>query len=191
MKNQFRNLDEDEIEFLDSVLESTRAREEAVKKETNEQLDLFRRQQEEADKALLDAAGNDSTIAPVAAGSPQGEEGQWAVNARKRKRAKEKDVLKGVKLRKSSSTNKQVASPSTENHSVPSIPNIKSNPSKAKPVPTEGQATEKDADAKVDADPSRGKERSLEYSSSTVNPTNGVLPGLGLGLGDYSSDEES
>lgn len=192
LKNQFRNLDEDEIEFLDSVLESTRAKEEAVKKETKEQLDLFRRQQEEADKALLDAAGNESTVAPATAGSPSAEEGQWAVNARKRKRAKEKEVLKGVKLRKSSSTIEQVASPSTETDPVPSIPKSKSNPSNSKPVQKAGQATVKDAVIKTGITLSSTEERSGEKgpsATSSAKPTNGGLPSLGLG--DYSSDDES
>lgn len=188
MKNQFRNLDEDEIEFLDSVLESTRAKEEAVKKETKEQLDLFRRQQEEADKALLDAAGNKSTVAPATAGSPPTEEGQWAVNARKRKRAKEKEVLKGVKLRKSSSTSEHVASPSTANHSILFAPNVKSKPSNSKTVPEEHQATAKDANLKASAK-SRPSVENTSSTASSTKLTNGGLPGLGLG--DYSSDDES
>ena len=49
-RNQFRSLDEDEVDFLDSVLESTRAKEAEVKKQTTEQLEAFRRQQEEAEK---------------------------------------------------------------------------------------------------------------------------------------------
>ena len=96
-------MDEDEVEFLDSVLESTRKKEEEVKKETSEQLDLFRRQQEEKDKELLEGGEVDGK-----AGSPTSGESQspWAVNARKRKRTKETDRagLKGLKLRKSSST---------------------------------------------------------------------------------------
>ncbi|KAK4695391.1 hypothetical protein P7C71_g2353, partial [Lecanoromycetidae sp. Uapishka_2] len=103
LKNQFRNLDEDEIEFLDSVLESTRAKEEAVRKETTEQLDLFRRQQEEADKVVLEEGGATQVTGDGKSGSLTAEETIWAVNAKKRKRAKEKEGLKGVKLRKSSS----------------------------------------------------------------------------------------
>ncbi|MCJ1354321.1 MAG: hypothetical protein MMC33_004309 [Icmadophila ericetorum] len=116
LKNQFRTLDEDEIEFLDSVLESTRAREEAVKRETTEQLDAFRRLQEEADKAALlsgsgEAAGEEDGRGAGGAAGPLGspvrglgEDGsEWGVNSRKRKRFKEKEILKGVKLRKGSS----------------------------------------------------------------------------------------
>ena len=104
MKNQFRNLDEDEIEFLDSILESTRAKEEAVKKETAEQLNLFRRQQEDADRAMVqdtDEGVEESVVAK--SGSPVNDNSPWAVN-RKRKRVKETEIVRGVKLRKSSST---------------------------------------------------------------------------------------
>lgn len=97
-------MDEDEVEFLDSVLESTRKKEEEVKKETSEQLELFRRQQEEKDKELLEGGEE----ADGKAGSPTAGESQssWAVNARKRKRAKENERagLKGLKIRKDSST---------------------------------------------------------------------------------------
>ena len=86
------------------MLESTRKKEEEVKKETSEQLDLFRRQQEEKDKELLEGEEE----ADGKAGSPTTGESQssWAVNARKRKRVKENEKagLKGLKLRKSSST---------------------------------------------------------------------------------------
>ena len=86
------------------MLESTRAKEEAVKRETTEQLDFFRRQQEEADKVLLEESGKKEDGEGGKAGSPTVGESQWAINARKRKRAKEKEVLKGVKIRKGSST---------------------------------------------------------------------------------------
>ena len=75
-----------------------------MKRETTEQLDLFRRQQEEADKALLEESGDKEDGEGGKAGSPTAGENQWAINARKRKRAKEKEVLKGVKVRKGRST---------------------------------------------------------------------------------------
>ncbi|KAI9849517.1 MAG: hypothetical protein M1837_004137 [Sclerophora amabilis] len=104
LKNQFRSLDEDEVEFLDSVLESTRAQEEAVKKETTEQLGIFRRQQEEADKARL--ADEPVTSSETGGGLDDGEE-QWVTTGRKRKKGKEKEALRGFKLRKSSSTSEK------------------------------------------------------------------------------------
>ncbi|KAI5281185.1 hypothetical protein KEM54_003381, partial [Ascosphaera aggregata] len=94
LKNQFRTLDEDEVEFLDSVLESTRAQEAAVTKETMEQLEIFHRQREEAAKAeaALNATAQD-LISP--------EEQEWKTSHRKRRR-KEKEPLAGAKLRKRS-----------------------------------------------------------------------------------------
>ncbi|KAJ5587772.1 uncharacterized protein N7459_003537 [Penicillium hispanicum] len=95
LKNQFRSLDEDEVEFLDSVLESTRAQEAAVKKDTADQLEAFRKQREEAEKAMLGPTS--SEIAPT-------EEEEWNISARKRRRDKGKDLLLPGKKRKASAT---------------------------------------------------------------------------------------
>ncbi|EAS27678.3 uncharacterized protein CIMG_10283 [Coccidioides immitis RS] len=104
LKNQFRALDEDEVEFLDSLLESTRAKEAAVKRETMEQLEMFHRQREEAEK---NAVLVENKLGEPGAGS-HGEEEKWAISGRKRRRTKDNDVLPGVKLRKSSSTSGQI-----------------------------------------------------------------------------------
>ncbi|KAL2043647.1 hypothetical protein N7G274_003954 [Stereocaulon virgatum] len=179
LKNQFRNLDEDEIEFLDSVLESTRAKEEAVKRETAEQLDLFRRQQEEADKALLEEGFCKEEEAK--AGSPTAGESQWAVNARKRKRAKEKEGSKLVKIRRSSTSEglKRLGSASQELEKAtagPAAIDIKETEvtlsPKAKP---EAKAT----DATHTSPPT--------HSSAATSPR--TKPGA-LGLAGYSSDED-
>ncbi|KAE8135496.1 N-terminal domain of NEFA-interacting nuclear protein NIP30-domain-containing protein [Aspergillus pseudotamarii] len=92
LKNQFRSLDEDEVEFLDSIMESTRAQEAAVKKETAEQLEAFRRHREEAEKVALEEGTADVT--PTAEGE------DWKIPARKRRRDK-KDLLLPGKKRKS------------------------------------------------------------------------------------------
>ncbi|KAL8699873.1 MAG: hypothetical protein Q9224_001227 [Gallowayella concinna] len=109
LKNQFRNLDEDEVEFLDSVLESTRAREHAVKKETAEQLQAFRRQQEEADRASLSGTTSETATSEGTSSRPESSstDTHWAINARKRKRVKDIEAIPGVKLRKSSSTSEK------------------------------------------------------------------------------------
>ncbi|KAF2089070.1 hypothetical protein K490DRAFT_13732, partial [Saccharata proteae CBS 121410] len=93
LKNQFRTLDEDEVEFLDSVMESTRAKEEAIRKQTADQLDLFRRQQEEAEKAALAQPDTAEAVA---------EEENWVTSGKKRKKGKDKAPIKGIKLRKTS-----------------------------------------------------------------------------------------
>ncbi|CEJ59033.1 Putative Podospora anserina S mat genomic DNA chromosome 6, supercontig 4 [Penicillium brasilianum] len=107
LKNQFRALDEDEIDFLDSVLESTRAQEEAVKKDTADQLEVFRKQREEAEKAMLGSTASDVTPAPA-------EEEDWAIPARKRRRDKGKDALIPGKKRKASLTESGVATAKNE-----------------------------------------------------------------------------
>lgn len=65
-----------------------------MKKETREQLDLFRRQQEEAERKTLEDENTDA---------PKKDQVQWVVPGRKRKKGPETNILKGVKLRKSSS----------------------------------------------------------------------------------------
>ncbi|KAJ5366589.1 hypothetical protein N7541_000530 [Penicillium brevicompactum] len=89
LRNQFRSLDEDEVDFLDSVMESTRAQEAAVKKDTADQLEAFRRQREKAEKVLQD--------------SPLGEEDEDWTAPRKRRREKQNSLF--PKKRKASATN--------------------------------------------------------------------------------------
>ena len=90
---------------MDSVLESTRAEEARVKRETAEGLALFRRQQDQADKKARTASGQ---AVDVPDGSPVAEEESWIAGGRKRKRVKDKEGLKGVKMRKSSTSASQV-----------------------------------------------------------------------------------
>ena len=165
LKNQFRSLDEDEIEFLDSVLETTRAEEQRVKRETAEGLEQFRKQQEEADKR----ARRGSDGAQVADnGYPIMEEEQWAAGGRKRKRAKEKDVIKGVKIRRSSTAEK-VVDPVAESSwpSRPSAAKNLGNTSRAAPSDVPVQPTQA-SDEKTPAAPAKA----------------------GLGLVDYGSDDD-
>ncbi|BAE64247.1 unnamed protein product [Aspergillus oryzae RIB40] len=75
-----------------SIMESTRAQEAAVKKETAEQLEAFRRHREEAEKVALEEGTADVT--PAAEGE------DWKIPARKRRRDK-KDLLFPGKKRKS------------------------------------------------------------------------------------------
>ncbi|EDU44456.1 Nefa-Nip30-N multi-domain protein [Pyrenophora tritici-repentis] len=90
-------LDDEEADYLDSVLEKKRLEEARVRKETSEQLELFRRQREEEERKARGLEEQSSE-------APQDEDaGQWAAVGRKRKKAPETGLLKGVKLRKSSS----------------------------------------------------------------------------------------
>ncbi|KAF7935989.1 uncharacterized protein EAE98_002209 [Botrytis deweyae] len=178
LKNQFRSLDEDEIEFLDSVLESTRAEEDRVRKETAEGLELFRKQQEDADKKAR-AADNDG--AQTQDGSPvRGDE--WGTTGRKRKRTKDKEVLKGVKVRRASSSAEQASSStSTKDLSTkPAKDDSDSIATSTKP------STSKDSAKTLDPKPAKVAPKPVAVKKPSPPPFN-----KGLGLVDYGSDEDS
>ena len=159
------------------MLESTREKEAAVKRETTEQLEFFRKQQEEADRALLSKESlADETKEEGKAGSPTQGQNQWAVNARKRKRASEKEGLKGLKLRKTSTSEAPVTFPANAQKSEETI---KKSPTITNKT-TEPQNRSKDTPLHTTA-----VEDSIAPSR---NPKSTAQPGLGLG--GYSSDEE-
>lgn len=86
------------------MLESTREKEAAVKKETAEGLEAFRKQREEAERALLEEASN--TVANNAGAESAADQETWVTSNKKRRRAKnkDKDIPLGAKLRKLSSS---------------------------------------------------------------------------------------
>ena len=162
LKNQFRALDEDEVEFLDSVLESTRKEEDRVKRETAEGLARFR---QEADK--MARRGSDG------AASPTLEEESWVAGGRKRKRVKEKEGLKGVKIRRSST--------STETQHTQANPPAPSSPDRPVPKETETAKPKIEPQAKPESKDSKSE-------TPTINKTP-PAPSKG-GLVDYGSDED-
>ncbi|KAL8843363.1 MAG: hypothetical protein Q9176_001976 [Flavoplaca citrina] len=180
LKNQFRNLDEDEVEFLDSVLESTRAKEDAVKKETAEQLNLFRRQQEDADKASLNLPTTETNYPSVSAAEPQTSTGesQWAINARKRKRVKDKEVLPGVKLRKSSSTSEKPTGLS------PVASTVANGEKGAQPYESPKSTIDQGKDWQL------GETKTVETPQAQASVASPKSPVGALGLAGYSSDED-
>ncbi|KAL9625836.1 MAG: hypothetical protein Q9160_000156 [Pyrenula sp. 1 TL-2023] len=119
LKNQFRALEEDEVEFLDSVLESTRAKEAAVSKETSEQLEAFRKQRQAADAAFLTQSSGGQT-------EPTTQADTWTTQ-KKRRRGQVKHSP-AAKLRKLSTAETQPVS--SEKASAPSK-SPKSSPSAA------------------------------------------------------------
>lgn len=86
ISNQFRALDEDEVDFLDDVRKKQKAEEEKVRKETEDGLKAFRERQK---------VGGGGEEAKEEASEQPSEE--WGVG-RKRKRVKDRDV-KGVRRR--------------------------------------------------------------------------------------------
>jgi len=164
LTNQFRSLDEDEIEFLDSVQERARAKELAEKKHTKEHLEEFRKAQEEAERAAkeLDAA----------AAAPPTVSETWAVGARKRKKGKEKDgIVGGLKIRRTSAGDKakETVDAKTKDKTADS--------SRAAP-----------AIADKSAEPSA--EKVADKPAASASPSPPPITAAGLGLGAYSSDED-
>ncbi|KAL4893888.1 N-terminal domain of NEFA-interacting nuclear protein NIP30-domain-containing protein [Aspergillus ambiguus] len=171
LKNQFRSLDEDEVEFLDSIMESTRAQEAAVKKETAEQLELFRRQREEAEKTFLEEGSAD--VAPTAEGE------DWKIPARKRRRDKTKDLLVPGKKRKSTTENPDGASPPLKVSPDPKGPKEKN---QAPADKSQDQTSRKVPDPESD---SKTISQEQTQDRGPVQP-----PSLSLGLAGYDSDSE-
>ncbi|KAL4868338.1 hypothetical protein BDV12DRAFT_104029 [Aspergillus spectabilis] len=175
LKNQFRALDEDEVDFLDSIMESTRTQEANVKKETAEQLELFRRQREEAEKALLEDTTAD--VAPAAEGE------DWKIASRKRRRDKSGALL--IPGRKRKSVGEDTTDSSTReqgsNKKVKEVAKNKSDKTVAstvdeKPKQAAVSSSTKDAKAGPPAQPQAKQATSPPVSS--------------LGLIGYSSDSE-
>jgi len=87
------SLNDEEADYLDSIEEKRRKEEAKVKRDTQEQLEIFRRQQEEDMTTALEADNTGISREQV----------KWAAAGRKRKKAPENGLLKGVKLRKAGS----------------------------------------------------------------------------------------
>ncbi|RHZ48099.1 PSME3-interacting protein [Aspergillus thermomutatus] len=180
LKNQFRSLDEDEVEFLDSIMESTRAQEAAVKKETAEQLELFRRQREEAEKALLENSSAD--VVP----STEGED--WKIPARKRRRDKNKELLIPGKKRKS--VIEGAAEQPSPSETKPEAPK-KQSPSKDSKTP----AAVREPPIAEDARTTKSSGTASTPDTQGANASPPAAPAaksstLSLGLAGYSSDSE-
>ena len=167
MKNQFRSLDDDEIEFLDSVLESTRSKEAEVKKETRAQLEAFRQRQEDAEKA---AKVEETSEAPPVSES-------WSFGARKRKKGREKEAIGGVKLRKASRSGED-----RERDVALTKEQGRKRTKDDSKASKEGKASDEGAKPEVKAARETVEAKSTESSVSSGTPS--------LGLAAYLSDED-
>ncbi|KAL1647537.1 hypothetical protein SLS61_007363 [Didymella pomorum] len=148
-------LDDDEADYLEGILETKRKEEANVKKETREGLELFRRQQEEAERKALEADNEEA---------PEEDQIQWAAPGRKRKKGPESSLLKGVKLRKSSSTTDEKT--------------------------TGGTAGDRKKDTGDTTVSSAAKPFASAPTVSAVAPPSKVPTALALGLGYASSDDD-
>ncbi|KAL9094293.1 MAG: hypothetical protein Q9165_003433 [Trypethelium subeluteriae] len=179
LKNQFRSLDEHEAEFLDSVLNTTRAKEDALRRETSEQLESFRKQQEQAQKSELGEGRG---------GSPVTEQEHWVAGPRKRKR--EKDVIPGVKLRKSSSGAQNKSDNNSERPKEGGLEGTPPGSSGSAAKSTDAQDLKNKAESSP-SKPSTKQTRGLQSlkSQPATSEKLSAANTTGLGLGDYSSDE--
>jgi hypothetical protein len=109
-------LDDDEIDYLDTVMEKERAKEQALKKETDEQLAAFRKHKQQVDKGVAGSPNEENITAD-----------QWSVTGKKRKQVVEKgSLVKGVKVRKTEGVMKSNAVELKEDmkSEVPALPTM-------------------------------------------------------------------
>lgn len=180
LKNQFRSLDEDEVDFLDSIMESTRAQEAAVKKDTAEQLEAFRKQREEAEKALLEDGS--ANVVPAAEGE------DWKIPGRKRRREKKKDSLIPGKKRKSTAEGTSEDSPQNEK-AEGSQPVTKEEKNTAPVSAKSGPAAPKKEPQSSTGFNNIGKPAE-DTKTTNSKPPEPPKPAASLGLADYDSDSE-
>lgn len=164
-------LDDDEADYLEALLEKKRKEEANVKKETSEQLDLFRQQREEAERKALEEEASER---------PAEDNGTWAAVGRKRKKPAEGGALKGVKFRKSSTapTNHKVSG-NTVAHA------------EAKAAEAKHEATTQTLKGSTDDDSAKAIVKSATtITKSSTTPPSAKPPGaLSLDLGYASSDD--
>ncbi|TGJ76433.1 hypothetical protein E0Z10_g10874 [Xylaria hypoxylon] len=173
IRNQFRALDDDEIDFLHGVSDEQHAEEERVRRETEEGLASFRKAQKGSGAAGIDDADVDGN------GDDLVEE--WgAAPGRKRKREKEKAALKGVKRRtsmpeedKKDERKDDVISASENTGNDPA----NSTRTKLTPTPT-------------NPEPVAAKDASTAAPPQLVNTASMAKARPALGLVDYGSDED-
>ncbi|KAI0172135.1 hypothetical protein GGR52DRAFT_456338 [Hypoxylon sp. FL1284] len=163
IRNQFRALDDDEIDFLDGVLDERRVEEERIKKETAERLASFREAQKTA--VTVEDSGDtkkDDDESAVA----------WGGAGKKRKRADKdaKSIVKGVR-RRTSEPGKEVDAPQPRKASG------------SKPKETGAKAIT--SDLKLDVKPNS---QAADKPKST--PAKPAQEKPKLGLVDYGSDED-
>lgn len=146
------------------MLESTRAKEAEVKKETNQQLDAFRKQQEEAEQAA-----NQQDVAEAL------ETEAWRAGPRKRKKGRE-SAIGGVKLRRTSTAEKE--SDSTNQ-------GLEVSDEAASAPPEKSDKVEKLATSSSERSIPMNIQHQAEPAPKLPSP-----PNTGLGLSAYSSDED-
>ncbi|KAG8626565.1 hypothetical protein KVT40_005510 [Elsinoe batatas] len=162
LKNQFRALDEDEVDFLESLNASTKSKESAVRKETSELLSNFRDQQSKAGSEARQTEDQASLVARES----------WTVRG-KRKRDKTTAVA-GLKARKTSAID------ATDTATAIMVMGVRKDMKYTNPRQSEPP--------RVTEPPSKQEEVTLtiETSHQRLGPE-----AVALGLTAYHSDEEA
>lgn len=156
-----------------------------MKRETTEQLGLFRKQQEEADKLLLEEGGEKK--AADGGNAVEAADGQWANHGRKRKRVKERDVLKGVKLRKASTSE----APGTSGKDpLKEAAELRQKLGDKTTSRTSEDSSKEGVEEFSEALPASPAVISAKSSAPEQQDSSKATAAPGLGLGGYSSDEE-
>ncbi|OTA99821.1 hypothetical protein M426DRAFT_324807 [Hypoxylon sp. CI-4A] len=161
IRNQFRALDDEEIDFLDGVRDERRVEEERMKRETEERLASFR----EAQKAAGTAADVPDAADDGVGGGGDDVAVAWTGAGKKRKRGEKevKSIVKGVKRKNSE--------PEKESHGAETS--------------VESTATKKSTTTPA----STGQDKS-SVAETAQGKTTVPNPKPTLGLVDYGSDED-
>ncbi|GAW16632.1 hypothetical protein ANO14919_060660 [Xylariales sp. No.14919] len=171
IRNQFRALDDDEVDFLHGVYDEAQAEEQRVRRETEEGLANFRKAQKGGDIAGAGNADGDGVVE------------EWgAASGRKRKREKEKAALKGVKRRTSmleedKKDERKDGVVSASENAVSDRVSSSSSGTRAKLTPTKPGLV-------------AAKEAPVAAPTQAAAATSTSKPKPVLGLVDYGSDED-
>ena len=185
LKHQFPTLNDDEADFLYSALEAERAKEQAIRKETSDQLEAFRRRQVEADKVGEGSAeGGREDVDDGGERRGDVEDAvDWSVAAKKRKRTKEKDGLMGFKVRRTSSSAAANHAGQDEEAKEPESANL---PMKVLSASSDGKKSEETSTGATTA-----KSAKLESSPGSLATGNASSPmKAAIGLVGYDSDDD-
>ncbi|KAH8731237.1 N-terminal domain of NEFA-interacting nuclear protein NIP30-domain-containing protein [Phaeosphaeriaceae sp. PMI808] len=159
-------LNDDAADYLNSIEEKKRKEEAHVRNDTREQLEVFRRQQEEAEKKALEDSDTDA----------QSKNGiQWVAPGRKRKNKTDTSLLAGVKLKRSNLTFSQEPSRASQ-------PEKDAQVSTGKVLPT-ATANNRTTTKSVHPAIALSKVTSKTPAAGLTNP-------ISLGLGYALSDDE-
>jgi ATP-dependent Clp protease ATP-binding subunit ClpA len=169
LKNQFRALDDDEIDFLDSINESSRAKENAVRQETAAQLEAFRKQRAAAEQTQLNGIEVEENLM----GGSQRAGNLWATRKKKRRRDFETLPIGDSKVPRLSSR-KEIPPPVPQSAAL--------NPGKIASATTAIDTSLGPQQCEQEQD--KGREPNL------ATKRHEKLDHVKLGLGGYSSDED-